>query len=69
MITVKTEKPLLIPLGVWESEVRVNDLTPTRRDKMVALLNLSGFNLRISDSPDIDEITESTDGKYIIGVE
>lgn len=66
MITIKTVKPMEIPLGVWESEVRFGDkMTPARRDKLVALLNLAGFVLK-GGTPITKEIVDNG-GIYKIG--
>lgn len=67
MITIKTEKPIPGNDTVWESEVRFKELTPARRDKLIALLNLAGFVVRQSDSPILKEITDNG-GVLKIGV-
>lgn len=54
MITLRTEKPLPDRDDVWCSELRLNSLTPARRDKLVSLLNLAGFVLRTGNA-DIKE--------------
>ncbi len=46
MILFRTDLPILNREDVWASEVRVGNLTPARRDKLVSLLNLTSFTLR-----------------------
>ena len=67
MIYLKSPMPITGREDVWASEVRVKTLTPARRDKLVALLNLAGFSLRQGDGTDsiVGEITE-WNGEYLI---
>ena len=46
MIILRTNKPIANRDDVWESQVNAMTLSPTRRDKLVNLLNLAGFVLR-----------------------
>lgn len=70
-ILLKTERPIPNRFDVWESEVCIKDLTPTRRDKLVILLNLVGFVLKDITSTDemlVGEIRDSLEG-YKVKVE
>ena len=53
MIYLKGIPPIAGRDVVWSSEVQVKTLTPARRDKLVALLNLAGFVLRDTNYPAI----------------
>ncbi len=46
LITMKTALPIVTRLDVWGSEVRIKNLTPARRDKLVVLLNMVDFKLK-----------------------
>lgn len=50
MIILRTDLSIAGRPDIWQSEVRVKNLTPTRRDKLINLINLSGFVLRTDDT-------------------
>ena len=67
LILLRTDLPIPNRSDVWGSEVRVKTLTPARRDKLVALLNMVGFVLK-GGIPVTNEIVDNG-GVYEIGVE
>ncbi len=69
MIIMEGELPIAGRFDVWQSEVRINTLTPARRDKLVTLLDLAGFILRdINSKPVIIGEIVDDGGVYKIGV-
>ncbi len=46
MIILRTALPIVEREDIWASEINIKELSPARRDKLISLIDLTGFTLR-----------------------